>query len=272
MSNNLHGPVRRPAKGWRCGARLVQLCGGLGAVLACLLAGPAMAELQLLTEEAPPTSFMQDGELRGMAVEIVQALIERTGDAAQMQILPWTRGYQLAQQRANTAIFSTVRTPEREAKFQWVGPILQGTTSFYSLKSRNLHFASLEEAAASGPLAVPKQWYTYETLSARGFKNLYGVSSSKSMVTMLKHGRVKLIATEDLTLKDELASGGLRPDQVQAHLPFMRSAYYIAFSRQTDAAVIARWQRALAEMRQDGSFAAIFRRWLPDAELPSVDQ
>lgn len=225
------------------GRRMLRWGSILGA-LASLVAGTAAAELQLLTEEAPPTSYLENGELRGMAVEVVQALIARTGDKAQIKLLPWTRGYHLAQQQADTALFATVRTPERESKFQWVGPIMLGTTSFYSLKSRNLHFDSLEAVAASGPLALPKQWYTYETLSARGFKNLYGVASSKSMVTMLRRSRVQLIATEDLTLKDELASGGLTPDQVQAHLPFMRSAYYIAFSLKTDARVVERWQLA----------------------------
>lgn len=240
-------------------------------LLLCI-AVPAGAELHLLTEEAPPTSFSRDGELHGLAVEVVRALIERTGDPGKIELLPWTRGYRLAQQEPNTAIFSTVRTPEREAKFQWVGPLLIGTTSFYSLKSRNLRFDNLQQAAESGPLAVPKQWYTFETLNARGFKNLYGVASSKSMVTMLKHGRVQLIATEDLTLKDELASGGLQPDQVQSHLPFMRSAYYIAFSPQTDAALVNRWQQALDAMHKDGSFALIFRRWLPHAELPTATE
>lgn len=238
----------------------------------CGLIGPVQAELQLLTEEAPPTSYSQNGELHGLAVEVVRQLIERTGDAAHIELLPWTRAYHLAQQQADTAIFSTVRTPEREAKFQWVGPLLIGTTSFYSLKSRNLRFDSLQQAAESGPLAVPKQWYTYETLTAQGFKNLYGVTSSKSMVTMLKHGRVQLIATEDLTLDAELARGGLRADQVQAHLPFMRSAYYIAFSRQTDATVVQRWRRALDAMHQDGSFAEIFRRWMPHAQLPTATE
>lgn len=236
------------------------------------LAGRAFAELHLLTEEAPPTSFSRDGELQGLAVDVVRALIERTGDAGKIELLPWTRGYHLAQNQPNTAVFSTVRTPEREHKFQWVGPLLIGTTSFYSLKSRNLRFDNLQQAAESGPLAVPKQWYTFETLSARGFKNLYGVASSKNMVTMLKHGRVQLIATEDLTLKDELASGGLQPEQVQAHLPFMRSAYYIAFSLQTDTALVERWRRALDDMHKDGSFAQIFRRWLPHAELPTATE
>lgn len=251
---------------------MLKRCCVLSAWLLCCAVGHVAAELQLLTEEAPPTSFSRDGELHGLSVDIVRALIKRTGHAAHIELLPWTRAYRLAQQQADTAIFSTVRTPEREAKFQWVGPLLIGTTSFYSLKSRNLSFTSLEQAAASGPLAVPKQWYTFETLSARGFKNLYGVSSSKNMVTMLKHSRVQLIATEDLTLKDELASGGLRPEQVQAHLPFMRSAYYIAFSPQTDAALVERWRQELAAMRKDGSFTAIFRRWLPHAEMPLVNE
>jgi polar amino acid transport system substrate-binding protein len=64
----------------------------------------------------------------------------------------------------------------------------------------------------------------------------------------------------------------LRADQVQAHLPFMRSAYYIAFSRQTDAAVVQRWRRALDAMHQDGSFAEIFRRWMPHAQLPTATE
>ncbi len=241
----------------------------LGCWLVCWMAGLVRAELHLITEESPPTSFSHKGELHGYAVDVVRALIERTGDAARIELMPWTRGYSLAQQRPDTAVFSTVRTPEREARFQWVGPLLIGTTRFYSLKSRNLRFDTLQDAAASGPLAAVRQWYTYETLEVQGFKNLYGVASSKNMVTMLKHGRVKLIVAEDLTLDAELATGGLRVVDVQAHLPLMRSAYYIAFSPQTDVAVIERWQEALRGMHQDGSFAEVFQRWMPHAELPA---
>lgn len=231
-----------------------------------LLTSPAMAQLQLFTEEAPPMGYSQDGELHGMSVDIVRELITRTGHDAQMRILPWTRAYHLAQRDADTAIFSTVRTAEREARFQWVGPILEGSARFYSLETRNLHIDTLQAAAASGPLALPKQWYSYETLSNLGFENLYGVPTARHMVTMLKHGRVQLIATDDITLDAVLATGDLRRDQVRAHLPFMHTAYYIAFSLKTDPAVVERWREALAEMRQDGSYEAIIRHWLPQAE------
>lgn len=236
-----------------------------------LLGSPAFSQLRLLTEDTPPMSFMRDGEPSGLAVEVVRALMARTGDRGEIELLPWTRAFHLAQQKADIALFSTVRTPERENKFLWVGPIVVGTTSFYSLKSRGLAIDTLQQAAASGPLALPKQWYTFETLEARGFTNLYGVSSPTQMVTLLKHGRVQLIATEDLTLAGELASVGLKPQDVTAHVPFMRSAYYIAFSPQTSVVRVVRWQRALQQMHEDGSLAAILKRWLPHAEMPPIE-
>ena len=228
----------------------------------------AVAELRLLTEQAPPTSFLRDGQPDGYSVDVVRDLIRRTGSQASIELLPWTRAYSLAKSEADTGLFAVVRTAEREALFQWVGPILQGATRFYSLKSSNLRIDSLEDAARAGTLALPKQWYSYETLQRMGFTNLYGVPSSRQMVTMLKHGRVKLIATEDLTLREELATGGLTPEEVQGHLVFMKSDYYIAFSPRTSPNLVVQWQRQLDGMRQDGSLDAIRRRWLPQATTP----
>lgn len=240
---------------------------GAGLLMLVLLLQPlvCVAELRLLTEEAPPTSFLNDGQPDGYSVEVVRELMRRTGSQASIEVLPWTRAYFLAKSQADTGLFSVVRTAEREAMFQWVGPILQGATRFYSLKTSNLQIDNLDDAARAGTLALPKQWYTYETLQRMGFTNLYGVPSARQMVTMLKHGRVKLIATEDLTLREELATGGLTPDQVQAHLAFMRSEYYIVFSPQTSSALVEQWQRALEGMRRDGSLENIMRRWLPSA-------
>lgn len=240
-------------------------------IVLLVLCAPVAAQLRLLTEDAPPMSFMRDGEPSGFSIEVVRALLARTGDRGQIEMVPWTRALHLAQQDEDIALFSTVRTPEREGKFHWVGPIVVGTTSFYSLKSRHLVIDTLQQAAASGPLALPKQWYTYETLSAKGFTNLYGVPSSKHMMTMLKHGRVNLIATEDLTLAGELAAVDLKPQDVTAHVPFMRSAYYIAFSPQTSVVRVVRWQRALRQMHEDGSLEAILRRWLPHASMPPME-
>ncbi|MEO4047783.1 transporter substrate-binding domain-containing protein [Pseudomonas sp. CAU 1711] len=242
---------------------------GVCLLLLLLWQSPLRAdELLLLTEEAPPTSFLRDGLPDGYAVEVVRELIRRTGSRAHVELLPWTRAYSKAKSEANTGLFLVVRTAEREALFQWVGPILRGSTRFYSLKDSGLQVDSLEQAASAGTIAMPKQWYTYETLQRMGFDNLYGAAGPRQMVTMLKHGRVKLIATEDLTLREELASGGLTPEEVQAHMVFMRSDHYIVFSPQTEPALVERWRHELDGMRHDGSLRSILARWLPGATMP----
>ncbi|WP_244158242.1 substrate-binding periplasmic protein [Phytopseudomonas flavescens] len=243
---------------------------GMVFVALLLVCARVDAELRILTEPGPPTAFMQDGKLRGFGVDVVQQLIARTGSRAQIEMMPWTRAYTIAQREPDVALFAMVRTPEREKRFQWVGPILHGKARFYSLKARDLQVDSLEDVAASGPLAVPKQWYSYEVLKGRGLDNLYGVPTPETMVTIFAHGRVNLILLEDILLRDMLAPAGLAPADVQPQMVFMESSYYIAFSLDTDPAVVAAWRQALAEMRRDGSFSAVFRQWLPDIELPDV--
>lgn len=238
--------------------------------LALLLCARADAGLRILTEPGPPTAFMQDGELRGFGVDVVRELITRTDSQAQIEMMPWTRAYTIAQREPDVALFAMVRTPDREKRFQWVGPILHGKVRFYSLKSRNLQVDSIEDVADTGPLAVPKQWYSYEALKEQGLQNLYGVPTPETMVTMFAHGRVSLILLEDILLRDMLAPAALEPADVKPQMVFMESSYYIAFSLDTDPAVVATWQHELAEMRRDGRFSAIFRQWLPDVELPEA--
>jgi len=226
------------------------------------------APLQLLTEDAPPMSFLRAGHVDGMSAEVVRELARRLGEDITIELVPWTRAYLLAQQQIDTAVFSTVRTPEREALFRWVGPLVRGQTRFYSLKSSQLQIRDLQEAAGAGPIAVPREWYTYQTLKTHGLSNVYGTSSSRQMISLLKHGRVSLIATEDITLAQELAAGGLDLDEVEAHYSFMNSDYYIAFSPQTDPARVQRWQAELGAMKADGSLRKIVQRWLPGVTQP----
>jgi polar amino acid transport system substrate-binding protein len=45
---------------------------------------------------------------------------------------------------------------------------------------------------------------------------------------------------------------------------------YIAFSRGTSPALVARWQAKLDEMKADGAFRRIYEKWLPGEEPPGI--
>ena len=109
--------------GYRMADRLIS---SVSADLAQRISRETSSELRLLTEQAPPTSFLRDAQPEGYAVEVVRELIRRTGSQARIELLPWTRAYFLAKSEADTGLFSVVRTAEREALFQWSGRSCRG--------------------------------------------------------------------------------------------------------------------------------------------------
>jgi len=244
-------------------------------LLALLLASLSCVSLQaeplrLYTEEYPPINFSEDGKPAGLATEVVQVIMQRTGQSAPISVVPWARGYQQALTRPNTGLFVTMRTREREALFKWVGPITRSVASFYALRSSFLSIKSLDEAREYGEIAVPRDWYSHQRLQALGFTNLTPVTGPAQVVRMLKLGRVKLMVLDNLTISTLLAQGDIQMNEVQLLFEFVYSDSYIAFSHDTDDALIARWQRELDGMKNDGSFAAIHQKWLPGEPLPPL--
>lgn len=243
----------------------------LSLLLLGLLCTAAQAQpLHLYTEEYPPINFSRDGEPTGLATEVVQEIMRRTGQGAPISVVPWARGYQQALSRPNTGLFVTMRTREREVLFKWVGPITRSVASFYALRSSFLAIKRLEEAREYGEIAVPRDWYSHQRLVSLGFTNLTPVTGPAQVVSMLKRGRVKLMVLDNLTLSTLLAQGDIKVDEVQLLFEFVHSDSYIAFSQDTDDALIARWQLELDGMKTDGSFAAIHQKWLPGEPLPPL--
>lgn len=241
-------------------------------LFAGLLCMPLAAEpLRLFTEEYPPINFSENGKPVGLATEVVEEIMQRTGQDAPISVVPWARGYQEVLQRPNTGLYVTMRTRERELLFKWVGPITRNVTSFFALRRSFLSISRLEEAREYGEIAVPRDWYSHQRLMAQGFSNLTPVTGPTQVVSMLKRGRVKLMVLDNLSINALLAQGDIQADEVQLLFNFMHSDSYIAFSQQTDDALISRWQRELDSMKRDGRFAAIHQKWLPGEPLPPLE-
>ncbi len=263
----------RAATGRRLGGWLLPL------LLLTMLLGPpgavqATEPLRFYTEEYPPVSFSEQGKAAGMATELVQALAQRLGEPARIEVLPWARGYRLVQQQPGSALFVTIRNREREPRFKWVGPVLLATDGFYALRGSGLQLRKEADLQQFAEIAVPRDWFTYQELRARGLRNLLGVNEPAQMFKMLRLGRVKLIVADNLSFYARGAAAeqvaGLRPEDVEMVYPYRSSYGYLSFWPGTPDATIRRWQTALDTMRRDGSFSRIYQRWLPGATEPPL--
>lgn len=230
------------------------------AALATQAAGAA--ELRLLTDDHPPLHFERDGELVGFAVDLVRDIAQQTGDTLQLERVPLLRALLIARESPDVAVFTILRTPEREADYQLVGPLLEVETALYALADRTPAITRLDEARTAQQIATPRKWLIYRRLQEMGFTNLYGVDTPEQMMRLLRLGRAELVAADTLSATALAREEGLAPEQLRYVAPVMHQGNYIAFSRQTDAHIVARWQQALETMRADGRLVELEKKWL----------
>ncbi|MCD4485615.1 ABC transporter substrate-binding protein [Chromobacterium vaccinii] len=251
-------------------SRFRLLFAALSTVLALSAKAGGLPALDILTEDDPPITFSQNGKPAGLVVEVVQEIQRRVGSHDPITVMPWARGYRLAQTQENTALFNTNRIAERERLFKWVGPVTTTLGSFFVRRDSKLKLVSLDDARKLGQILVVRDWYLQLMLSAQGFSNLNAIVTPNQMVSMLMHGRADVIASENTTMPTQLKQLGYQPADVRKAYTFIHTSGYIAFSPKTSDAVVKAWQQALDDMKRDGSFAAIYRRWLPGEPVPGL--
>ncbi|MBH9579561.1 substrate-binding periplasmic protein [Inhella proteolytica] len=219
--------------------------------------------LRLLSEDFPPVNFEDQGRPSGMAGELVLLLQKRLGLDIPVEFMPWTRGYQEAQGPHPVCLFTMARAAHREKLFKWVGPVVEFQNALFTAKGTERHLRSLDDAAKASQIIVIRDWASAQELQKRGFKNLTEVSTPGAAIRMLVVGRAPLMASELLTLPDLLKREGYAPDAVTTAMVYPGAMGYLAFSLATPDEEVRRWQQALDAMKRDGSFAKLFKKWLP---------
>ncbi len=240
-----------------------------GAMLSLLSLTAGAGELRMLTDNHPPLHFQQGERMAGFGVDVVEALAQRSGDRIQVQQRPMLRALRDASEEADTAVFTILRTAERETRYQWVGPLMQTETALYTRSSDDTPVSDLRQTR--GQIAVPRKWLVYSVLRQQGLDNLWGVDSPEIMMRLLQIGRVQYVVADTMSVSTFAAEQGMALEQLRYQIPLMHQDAYIAFSPKVDPAQVARWQQALQAMEQDGSLQQLKQRWNIDRPRLQAD-
>lgn len=243
----------------------------LTAALLCLLLGTARAApYQVVTEEWAPYNYVQNGQLTGMATDIVRAIMALTGDDFAVTLLPSMRTVLNLQNRPRTIMFSMFRTAEREPLYKWVGPIVEESIHPYQLADGRPLLYTLDQLRQVAQITTRHAGLIPEQLRAMGFTNLdRSANESLQLYRMLLAGRTDVIVGDTdagvayYSRQLQIDPGTLRRIPVEIY----RSSLYIAFSLDCDDAVVASWAKALEQLRASGELARIQRLYeQPDGQ------
>jgi len=235
----------------------------LSLVLAGVAASAAAAEkLYIFTEKYPPYNDSVSGQafahnendITGICSDMVKAALARVDYDYVMKMRAWSYAYSWVQDRENHGLFCTARTDERENQFQWVGPLASIKWTLFAAPDSDIHLNSLEEAK-SLQIAGYKGDVMSDYLVKKGFNVIMGVSGDVNTRRLIL-GQADLWVTDGLVgplvAKEEHGITGLKPVLV-----FRETPMYLAFSTNTDPAIIAGLQKALDEARAAGELEKI---------------
>ncbi|MBT8508852.1 hypothetical protein AZH53_10600 [Methanomicrobiaceae archaeon CYW5] len=232
-------------------------------------AGPAPdADLRIITEEFPPLNYAgADGKATGLSTEVVNGILERLNQRADIEILPWSEGYTLALAGPRVALYSTGRSDEREDLFKWVGPIVAFDQTLYARKDSGIQIKSLEAARKAGRIGVVKDDSRHLFLLENQFDNIATCNSDAECLRSLMAGTTDLWFGSSANAGDIARREGIDSSALEAVYTVRTVPMYIAFSTDTPDSVIAEWQGALDAMKEDGTFDAISGKYgiLPSA-------
>lgn len=193
------------------------------------------------TEEYPPFNYSDDqGQIIGSATLLLRTALRQADIQARFHLLPWARAYTEARLSSHHCVYSTTRTPEREALFQWVGPLVTNEWAAFSLAERDLSTTSLSDL---------NDWRvgSFREDAVGDYVANHGITvlrapSERENIARLKAGLIDVIVTGKATgefMAEEL-------DISLAHLfTFSYAPLYLACHPSVSEALLARLQTQL---------------------------
>ncbi|MFO8144947.1 MAG: transporter substrate-binding domain-containing protein [Candidatus Syntrophosphaera sp.] len=228
--------------------------------------------MTILTENYPPLSYIQDGQVTGYGTEVVEAIQAELGIDFTPRIKSWDEAYEKALNEPNVVIYTIEKTPARAGKFYFIGPLGANTASFYALRDNDLELATLEDARAVETIATTKNWFTEQYLREQGFTNLLSCETPYENIDMLLNKEAELAPFTDVTYPELAKAAGIDPSELKPVLKLFSSEYYIALSSKTDPQIILDWEQAFATIEKDGTLQQIREKWFPPIEESSENE
>lgn len=185
--------------------------------LGCLLALPALAaaaampvNIRLDTSQEPPYQMLVDGQLGGLAVEVVECIFERLQQPHSIEVTSLNRARLNVRQQLAEGFFSSAPNPQSDAYAQLSAPLLIEKWYWYARDAQVLNRQPWEgELRIGGVLGSNSLGW----LELRGIAVAQTVSRHEQLVRLLERGRIDLFLADQEVMRSITADSDNPPLQ-----------------------------------------------------------
>ncbi|MBE7638591.1 transporter substrate-binding domain-containing protein [Sneathiella sp. P13V-1] len=220
------------------------------------------SEINLISNNLYPTSYVEDGKIKGLAIEISKAVFKRAGlEYPSPQIYPYKRALYLTENSSNTVLVSLARTPTRAANFVWIGRLVVAVRFIVSRKDSLAY--SIAEARELESIGVLKGSSLENQLKGMGFKNLVPLETEQTSFRMLSKQRLDAWYTSNVLLSGVLLSQGLESRSAITIGPPLSETtdVYMAASKNFPEGDFLKLKSAFQQLENEGALTSIRRKY-----------
>ncbi len=238
-------------------------------------------------EDYPPFEYEEDGEAKGINVEVSTRIMDRLGIPFEISFYPFSRGWMLLQKgkadAAPSISYQSFREPyllysDAQKAFQSTGEIpddhlwLTEYVFFVHRRLRNsLVFRSYEQIAQENYRIGINKDYSYHPAFWEHEMNRKMFVNPADAFRALAEGRIELFPMDRTVGLWMLKRMGLDSEITHLGRPLFRKPYLMVFSRASDypdiAGVMQHYYAELAGMRARGEYEQIYRRYVGTGDL-----
>lgn len=221
--------------------------------------------LRFVTEEFPPFSYSRGAIASGALPEIVEATCRSLQWHCEIEVLPWRRALQQAEDGKADGIFTVIQSPAREQAFFITPMLVTSGYDFYTLPTSNFRYTQPDDlrgrqVGVYGPSGT--SFVLQEILKNTPDVEIKLVINNHRLLLMLNAGRFGEQGV--VVLNRDVARHLMQDKYLHAlrHAGHLTSiSYGIGFSRKkVRHAQFQAFNRGLMAMRKNGQLATILQR------------
>ncbi len=128
--------------------------------------------IQIIMEPFPPYNYVEDSKIVGCATDVVRAIMKDLNINYGIKKYPDARLHRMLENEKGIMAYVLFRTPEREHKYKWIGPVATDHVYVYKKKGSSLVINNIDDAKKVNRVAVFHRGVIFDRLMELGFKNL----------------------------------------------------------------------------------------------------
>lgn len=222
--------------------------------------------LHVYTQSWPPYSYEKDGKLTGYSTELLQAVLREADIDASYKLMSWNRAFQQASEEANSLIYTTTRTPEREENFEWIGPVATRKLWLFKLAERKDIQINSKEDLKKYTVSIVRDTSSLKLVMDRGLfprKQIDEAPTTASNLKKLFFKRVDLILATRAGANYELNQLPYPKDAMEAvYVLNDEFQLYFAINKKCDPITIKKIRLAFDKVKTTGLIDTLKKKYM----------